>query len=282
MQDFVHQQYHWIGHFERMVLQDENSLFRPAWVSMYSLLPWLNRFHDFHEWRGSWYTNKHSYMFMLNAPIYPSWSKNLHVTKIWSIPKLYFICFIMSHAEARHAQFEISWVNSNPYFNGSFQPGQSKWMYFGVCAGPQMFRICLPLLQEISGTLNRKHPHVLKQVSSHPLRFGNEASSWGCVGLCWSGFATRLALPLKVGNVAYMAGTLEERSRARQSELASVAWWYRRIGEPQNQFKVAQRLGMIVRCFEFEDCSWGQEVLCACLCVCSSLDLQCFCDGYSE
>ena len=30
-------------------------------------------------------------------------------------------------------------------------------------------------------------------------------------------------LPPKVGNVAYMAGTLEERSRARQSELASVA-----------------------------------------------------------
>ena len=82
--------YHWIGHFERMVLQDESSLIRPVWVSMYSLLPWLmNRFHDFYEWRGSWYTNKHSYMFMLNAPIYPSWSKNLHVTKILSIPKLY-------------------------------------------------------------------------------------------------------------------------------------------------------------------------------------------------
>ena len=89
-------------------------------------------------------------------------------------------------------------------------------------------------------------------------------------------------LPPKVGNVAYMAGTLEERSRARQSELASVAWWYRRIGEPQNQFKVAQRLGMIARCFEFEDRSWGQEVLCAFLCDCSTLDLERFCHGYSE
>lgn len=95
-------------------------------------------------------------------------------------------------------------------------------VFWSMC-GPSDVSDMSSIVQEISGTLNRKHPHVLKQVSSHPLCFGNEASSWGCVGLCWSGFATRLALPLKVGNVAYMAGTLEERSRARQSELASVA-----------------------------------------------------------
>lgn len=61
----------------------------------------------------------------------------------------------MSHSKARHAQFEIGWVNSNPCFNGSFhatcEPGQSKWMYFGVCAGPQMFRICLPLYKKFQG-----------------------------------------------------------------------------------------------------------------------------------
>lgn len=37
-------------------------------VECHSFLPWLmNSFHDFHARRGSWYTSKHSYMFMWNC-----------------------------------------------------------------------------------------------------------------------------------------------------------------------------------------------------------------------